>query len=317
MNYTLHQLRIFLCVVRNESITKAAEELFLTQPAVSIQLKKLQEQFEIPLTEVLGRQLHITKFGREIAIVAEKVLTANEGVRHTVEQYKGLLSGKINFAVVSTGKYVMPYLLSGFVKQHPQVQVQMDVTNKTFVVDALAKNETDFALVSVLPDQMEVITMPLMENQLFLVANQQESERLSNRRKLSVQKLKKLPLIFREQGSATRMAMERFLKSHNIPLDKFLSLTSNEAVKQAVNAGLGFSIMPLIGLRNALSHDEFRIVPMTGLPIVTRWMLVYRKGKSLSPAAKAYLAYLEANKESLIEEHFSWTKSFVDKIAPS
>ena len=307
MNYTLHQLRIFLCVAKHRSVTKAADELFLTQPAVSIQLKKLQEQFEIPLTERIGRQLYITAFGKHIAKVCERILEANEEIRTTLNQYKGLLSGKIHIAVVSTGKYVMPYFLSGFVAKHPQVNVRMDVTNKLQVVQALTDNETDFALVSVIPENLKLETITLMDNRLYLVGNQAAAAKLPDS-ELSPRDIGDLPLIFREQGSATRMAMERFINQHDIPLQQTLSLTSNEAVKQAVNAGLGCSIMPLIGLRNELINEDLKLIPVQGLPITTTWMLVYREGKGLSPAEEAFIEYINSNKEALIEQHFSWTR---------
>lgn len=307
MNYTLHQLRIFLCVVEEESITKAAKALFLTQPAVSIQLKKLQEQFEIPLTERIGRRLYITEFGYRIAEVCNRIMEANEEMITTINQYKGLLSGRIHIAVVSTGKYVMPYFLSGFVGKHPQVNVRMDVTNKNQVIQALEDNETDFALVSVLPQHINVETVSLMENRLHLVGNKQEYSKL-NQSSLSPKDIGDLPLIFREQGSATRMAMENFISQNDIPLQQTLSLTSNEAVKQAVNAGLGFSIMPLIGLRNELLNGELQLIRVSGLPMITTWTLVYREGKALSPASRAFLDYLNEHKEALIQRHFSWTE---------
>ncbi|MEM7655726.1 MAG: LysR family transcriptional regulator, partial [Bacteroidota bacterium] len=305
-NYTLHQLRIFACVARLQSVTKAAEELCLTQPAVSIQLKKLQEQFDIPLTERIGRQLFLTEFGQQIARVCERILAENEEIRYAMERYQGLLSGHIHIAVVSTGKYVMPYFLKGFVSQHPQVTVRMDVTNKNQVVAALEQNKTDFALVSVLPEGMPIEQISLMDNRLYFVGNQAESAKLPA--PFQVEDLRELPLIFREPGSATRMAMETYLLQHGIPLQQTLALTSNEAVKQAVNAGLGFSIMPLIGLRHELVDGELQLIPLPGLPITTTWTLIYRKGKGLSPASRALLEYLETNKEDLIERHFSWTK---------
>jgi len=310
MNYTLHQLNIFLCVVRHQSITKAAEELFLTQPAVSIQLKKLQDNFEIPLTEVVGRQLYVTDFGEQIAEVCQKILDAGEEINATVNQYKGLISGKISIAVVSTGKYVMPYFLAGFLRRHPQVRLQMDVTNKNKVVDTMLKNETDFALVSVLPEQPKVEIVALMKNHLYLVTNRERAEMLGNR-PLEAADIAHLPFIFREKGSATRMAMERYINEHNIAVQQSMYLVSNEAVKQAVNAGLGISIMPLIGLKNELLNGDLQRISMPGLPITTTWMLVHNKGKALSPACLAFLEYLKAHKKELIDLHFSWTRKLL------
>ena len=310
INYTLHQLRIFLAVVEHQSVTRAAETLALTQPAVSIQLKNLQEQLDIPLTEKVGRQLYITPFGEEIADVCRRILAANQEIQQTVDQYHGLLSGHIHFSVVSTGKYVMPYFLSAFVSRYPEVNVRMDVTNKNQVVSDLTQNQTDFALVSVLPENLDLEIIPLMQNHLFLVGNKAGSQQFKDRI-IRPKMIEKLPLIFREKGSATRQAMEHFITTHDIPSRQTLSLTSNEAVKQAVNAGLGFSIMPLIGLRNELLNDQVDLIKVKDLPITTNWTLVYRKGKKLSPAARAYLEYVQEEKENVIQTHFAWTDAFV------
>ena len=169
MNYTLNQLKVFLKVTRTESITKAAEELHLTQPAVSIQLKNFQDQFEIPLTEVVGRQLYITEFGREIATAAELILEGVYELNYKTQAHKGQLTGRLKISIVSTGKYVMPYFLSDFLKLHQGVELAMDVTNKAKVIESLEKNAVDFSLVSVLPDSIAVDSIKLMQNKLYLV----------------------------------------------------------------------------------------------------------------------------------------------------
>ncbi len=305
MNYTLHQLKVFVTIVKNQSVTKASEELFLSQPAVSSQLKKLQDQFDIPLTEVVGRRLFITEFGLEIAEVCKRILLASEEIKETLDQHKGLVSGRLKIAIVSTGKYVMPYFLSGFTKRFPSVDVAMDVTNKQLVVEALSKNETDFALVSVLPDDMTLETIDLMENSLYLVGNSEMADKF-NGKTVQPNQLEDVPLIFREQGSATRNAMENFLTKNDVRANQRYELVSNEAVKQAVNAGLGYSIMPLIGLRNVINAGEIKLIKTKALPVRTKWTLCYLKGKKLSPAANAFLGYLKSHKEQLIEKHFSW-----------
>ena len=307
MNYTLHQLRVFLKVADNQSITRAAEELHLTQPAVSIQLKNFQDQFAIPLTEVVGRQLYITQFGREIAEAAKNILNEADAINYKSLSYGGLLAGRLNFSVVSTGKYVIPYFLSGFMNQHPGIDLSMDVTNKTIVVESLAKNEPDFALVSVLPERMEFNIVPLMLNKLFFVG----SSRLELGSKPSKQKLfMDQPLIFRENGSATRNAMEEYLEINRLEVNKRIELTSNEAVKQAVLAGLGCSIMPLIGIKNELLNGDLQIIPVKGLPIRTQWNLIWLKSKNLSPSAKAFIEYLQLEKEHIIQENFAWINEY-------
>ena len=171
MNYTLHQLQVFLKITQNKSITKAAIELHLTQPAVSIQLRNFQDQFDVPLTEVIGRKLYVTDFGKEIAIAAEKILNEVHAINFKTMAFKGQLTGRLKISVVSTGKYVIPYFLSDFLKQNQGVELLLDVTNKTKVLKNLENNEVDFSLVSVLPETLQIEKIELMPNTLYLVAN--------------------------------------------------------------------------------------------------------------------------------------------------
>ena len=308
MYYTLHQLQIFLKISELQSITKASEELHLTQPAVSIQLKKFQDQFPIPLTEVVGRQLFITDFGKEIAQAAERIINQVEEINYKTLAYQGNLSGRLKVSVVSTGKYVMPYFLSDFMTENKGVDLIMDVTNKSKVVRSLELNEVDFALVSVLPENLNVDTVELMPNKLFYVSNyDRELPRTISKKHL----FEKIPLIYREPGSATRNAMEGFIEKNRYSVNKKMELTSNEAVKQAVISGLGCSIMPLIGNKNALKNNELKIIPVRGLPITTTWNLIWLKSKNLSPVAVAFLDYLKERKEDIIQKKFSWIYDFV------
>ncbi|MGY5846827.1 LysR family transcriptional regulator [Salegentibacter sp. HM20] len=307
MHYTLHQLQIFQKIVELRSITKASEELNLTQPAVSIQLKKFQDQFPIPLTEVVGRQLYITDFGKEIAATAERILDEANAINYKTMAFQGKLSGKLKIASASTGKYVIPYFLSKFLSTHPEVELVINVTNKSKVVSSLEKNEVDFALVSVLPKKLQLDTVSLMPNSLYLIGNRQFNISNSDRKKALFEKN---PLIYREHGSATRNAMENFISNNQYSVRKKIELMSNEAVKQAVVAGLGLSIMPLIGIKNELKNGSLQIIPVRGLPIHTDWNLVWVKSKNLSPVALAYLEYLDKNKDLIIKESFNWINEF-------
>lgn len=307
MNYTLNQLKVFLKVTQTESITKAAEELHLTQPAVSIQLKNFQDQFEIPLTEVVGRQLYVTEFGREIATAAELILEGVYELNYKTQAHKGQLTGRLKISIVSTGKYVMPYFLSDFLKLHQGVELAMDVTNKAKVIESLEKNVVDFSLVSILPDSIAVDSIKLMQNKLYLVSNTDTKFKKSVYDN-SIFEL--LPLIYREQGSGTRLVMEQFIRANNLPVLKKMELTSNEAVKQAVVAGLGSSIMPLIGIKNELSNGELQIVPVKKFPIKTNWHLIWLKNKKFSSAAKAYLEYLKKEKDNIIHSKFDWFERY-------
>ncbi|MCI4668980.1 MAG: LysR family transcriptional regulator [Bacteroidia bacterium] len=305
MNYTLHQLRVFLKVAELKSVTKASEELHLTQPAVSIQLKSFQKQFEIPLTEVIGRQLYITDFGKTIAEVSKRILEEAEVLKTTVDNYNGLITGKIKISVVSTGKYVIPYFLQGFMEKYPGVEIIIDVSNKSRVVESLVNNESDFSLVSVIPANIPIKRVELMDNILYLVG----STKFENMN-IKLKNLKDLTLIFRENGSATRMAMENFLSQHNISGFKSMVLVSNEAVKQAVNAGIGFSIMPIIGLRNELALGSMKVFPIKGLPVITQWNLIYNRDKKLTPATTELLNFIQETKQRVVDEYFELGKYY-------
>ncbi len=303
MNYTLHQLQIFLEIVEKGSVTKASEALFLTQPAVSIQLKKFQDQFPLPLTEIIGRKLYVTDFGREIAEAAQKILSEVSAIDHKINQYQGKLAGKLSISVVSTGKYLMPYYLSDFVNAHPAIDFKMDVTNKLKVVRDLEENKVDFALVSVLPDHLNLEKLPLLTNSLYLVGGS-DREQLREGKKEMI--FTQQPLLYREHGSATRNAMEAFIEGKNLPVKKKIELTSNEALKQAVIAGLGYSIMPMIGIKNAIDTGSITIISYKGLPIKTQWNLVWLKRKKLSPVAQAFIEYLVEEKEAITSKYFEW-----------
>ena len=295
MNYTLHQLQVFLEVVKQESISRAAEQMHMTQPALSIQLKNFQMQFDVPLTEIIGKKLYVTDFGQSIADIAENVLKEADAIRYRTKEYSGLLTGNLRISSASTGKYLIPYFLSSFIHDYPGIDLTLDVANKTIVLNNLLNNKIDFALVSVVPENLETNEEILLDNKLFLINNSPELN-------------KKNPLIFREPGSATRAAMDSYFKDHSER--KSIELTSNEAVKQAVIAGLGYTVLPLIGIKNELSNGQIHIIPTKGLPIVTQWRLIWLKKKKLSPVAQAYLEYVQNEKDSIIKNQFDWYSKF-------
>ncbi len=307
MNYTLSQLEIFLKICQNQSITKAAEELHLTQPAVSIQLKNLQNQFDIPLTEVIGRKLYVTDFGKEVAKMAENIIFQAHEIAHKSKAFKGELIGKLKISVVSTGKYVMPFFLAGFLKKHPGVALKLDVTNKEQVLENIAQNEVDFSLVSVLPSEMNIENLELLQNKLYLVTGKEMNY---PKKKYDVSIFESLPIIYREKGSGTRYTMERYFESKGVKLQKQMELTSNEAVKQAIIAGLGSSIMPLIGLKNEIYSGDLKIIPVKGLPIKSSWQMIWQKNKGFSPVASAFLQYLREEKDRIIQQDFNWYEAY-------
>lgn len=307
MNYTLHQLQVFVKIVHLKSITKAALELHMTQPAASIQLKNFQDQFDVPLTEVIGRQLYVTDFGQEIFQMAERILDEVYAINYKAMAYKGHLAGRLKISSVSTGKYIIPYFLSGFLKNQPGVELLLDVTNKSKVIESLVSNEVDFALVSVLPDKVPVDKVELMKNKLYVVGN---NERKFKKTIYNKDIFEELPLIFREQGSGTRLVMEKFIEKNKLPIKKTMELTSNEAVKQAIVAGLGYSIMPLIGIKNELNNKDLQIIPVQGFPIQSTWNIIWLKNRKFSPVANEFLKYIKNEKEEIIQQKFDWFNKY-------
>jgi DNA-binding transcriptional LysR family regulator len=310
MNYTLHQLQVLVKVAELKSVTKASEALHLSQPAVSIQLKNLQENFDIPLIEVIGRQIYITEFGQEVVRSAQEILKQVNDINYKTHAYKGQLVGKLTISVVSTGKYVMPYFLGDFMNANEGIELKMDVTNRLKVLKALEDNDVDFALLSTVPKNLKIETETLMPNTLMWMSG----NAFDNSADDNLEELKKYPLIYREYGSATRRAMEAFLKQNNFPSGKRLELTSNEAVKQATIAGLGVTLMPIIGLRNELHSEAVKLIPVKGCPITQQWNLIWLKNKKLSPVAEAYLKYIRKEKERIIKDTFSWYEGFIKSI---
>ena len=307
MNYTLHQLRLFLKIVETKSITKTAEELFLTQPAVSIQLRNFQNQFDIPLTEIIGRQLFVTEFGFEIATIAKKILEDVDEIQYKMLSFKDILAGRLKISIVSTGKYVMPFFLKDYLKKYPNVELLMDVTNKQKVIKSLEMNEVDFALISVLPHTIKIESEILLENKLFLMGNKAiHADNVVAEKKI----FNEIPLIYREKGSGTRHVLETFFNKNQINAKMKMQLTSNEAVKQAVVAGLGFSIMPLIGCKNELKTQELQIIPVSGFPIQSDWRLIWLKDKVLSPISQSYLKFIRENKNEIIDTDISWISKY-------
>lgn len=308
MNFTLHQLKVFMIVVENESVTKASEELHMTQPAVSIQLKNLQAQFDIALTEVVGRKLYITDFGQELYQIANRILKEVASINYQIQNFRGMLSGRLKISVASTGKYVMPYYLKGFLQANPNIDLLMDVTNKTKVIKSLEHNEVDFSLVSVLPEKLDIEQEILLPNKLFLTSAAKSDIEILKQSSKAV--FDKLPLIYREEGSGTRVTMQRYFQKANIVPNVKLELTSSEAVKQAVMAGLGFSIQSIFSIKNELKLKEIKIIPVKGLPLVENWRLIWLKQKKMSEVAKAFLIFIKQNKAAVYKKNFAWIEEY-------
>lgn len=303
MSYTLHQLRVFETVAREGGITRAANELHMSQPAVSIQLKQLETHLGIPLTEVLGRTLHLTEAGREVYERIRHVNRALEDMETTLGEMKGSIRGRLQVAAVSTGKYVMPYFLGRFKERHPGIDIRMLFDNRDTVFSHLRENRTDFAVVSIPPKGMAVEALPIMDNPLVVAS---PPGAIPPDRTLSFAELANRTFILREEGSGTRLVMLDLFKRHRIRPDVPFELGTSEAVKQAVMAGLGVSILSAFSIRSELRNGDIQVLPVDGFPLTTHWQLIWQKGKRLSPAALNFLSFVRERKAQIIEEHFRW-----------
>jgi LysR family transcriptional regulator, low CO2-responsive transcriptional regulator len=232
-----------------------------------------------------------------------------EAMEYRAGRYKGLLSGRLSLSVASTGKYVMPYYLRDFLQANPGIDLAMDVTNKSRVVHSLERNEVDFALISVLPEKMEIEQEILLPNHLVLASAPDAVPK--EKKTMDKTLFRELPLIYREEGSGTRYAMQRYFQQYNIVPRVRFELTTTEAVKQAVIAGLGYSFLSLLSMRNELARKQIRILPVKGLPLVEQWRLVWRRNKQPSVVAKAFLEHVRMHKEGIYKKHFAWTETML------
>jgi len=306
MNYTFNQLKVFTKIVQHKSITKAAEELFLSQPAVSIQLKNFQDQFDYPLVEIINKRLYVTEFGFEIAKAAENILYELELLDSKTAYKKDKLKGKFKIASVSTGQYVIPSFLSEFLATNNEIEVELGISNKMIVLDALSANEVDFAIVSNIPKNLKVNHLRLASNYLYWVCNSSVEIKEN-----SLDFIKKAPLIFREHGSSTRLRMEHFLKENKINDFCKIEVTANEGVKQSVISNIGISLLPLIGIRSELDNKVLQIIPVEGTPIQTEWYIVWHPIKKLSPVAEAFLSFLDEKSAEIEKANFSWITNYL------
>ena len=299
-NVTLRQLKIFEAVARHLSFSRAAEELHLTQPAVSMQVQSLEDQAGLPLTEQAGKKVRLTAAGEEVARQARRIAEQLREAGEALAALKGVEAGRLKIGVVSTAKYFAPSLLAEFRRRHPGVEVQLMVHNRGTIVRLLAENEIDLAIMGTPPGEFETVAREFADHPLVFIAS--PDSRLAQKRRIDPRQLAEETLLIREPGSGTRSALERFLVEHGVVAGKVMELGSNETIKQAVMAGLGISFISehTIGLERSVG----RLVRLNvnGTPLNRQWRLVHRTDKRLMPAATAFVEFMNAEGSRLIEE---------------
>ncbi len=298
MNVTLRQLSVFEAAARLLNYTRAAEELHLSQPAVSMQIRQLEDQAGLQLFEKLGRKLHLTGAGLELFRYSRSILHDLHEAEEVLEALKGLNTGKLNIGVASTVNYFAPRLLAAFSQRYPGISLSLEADNRENLIHMLNANEKDLVLMGRPPEQIDLGSEPFLENPLVVIAPPEHP--LANERDIPLQRLSEEPFVMREAGSGTRAAMERFFSEQGITLKTGMQMTRNEAIKQAVRAGLGLSIVSIHSLELELETQRLVVLDVTGFPIERQWFLVYRHGKRLSPAAGAFKDFVLAEAGNLL-----------------
>lgn len=299
MNPTFRQLKLFEAVARNSSFTRASEELHLTQPAVSTQIKQLEEEVGTPLFEHMGKKIFLTEAGREMYEFSRSIAQKFTDVRMVLDEMKGIKRGHLDIAVTSTGKYFAPYLLAAFCRQHSGITVNLDVTNRETLLRQLADNIPDMAIMGSPPDDMDLVADSFMSNPLVVIAPLDHP--LANSGRIALQRLLKESFIVREKGSGTRDAIERFLEQRNLTMTTTMEMSRNEAIKHAVMAGLGLGIVSIHTLEMELTLDRLVVLNVEGFPILKDWYIVHRVGKRFSAAAQAFKEFVLSEGSTLIK----------------
>ena len=286
MHITLRQLRIFEAVARHTSISRAASEMHLTQPAVSMQMKQLEEQIGVPLLEQIGKRLYLTEAGSELRGHAQRFAVQTAEMLAAMDQFRGLERGMLRIAVVSQANYFLPRLIADFCTQHPGVRISLQVANRETVLTALGDNRTDLAITGRPPESADVVAQHFMDNPLVVIAPPTHALAAADR--IPIARLSRETLVVRETGSGTRASIERHLAEHGVESLPGCELSSNEAIKQAVQAGLGLGVVSLQTIELELETRRLVVLPVEGFPIMRRWYIVHRRDKRLSAASQAF-----------------------------
>lgn len=297
---TFHQLKVFEVTARRGSFTRAAEELFLTQPTVSIQMKQLTKAVGLPLFEQVGKRLYLTDAGRELLDTCQDIFERLSRFEMTVADLQGLKRGQLKISVITTAKYVIPRLLGPFCQQYPGIDVSLIVTNHEQILERLRENLDDLYIPSQIPDNMDVHCHNFLDNPLVVLASRHHP--LVGEKNIPLDRLNNEAFIMREPGSGTRQAVERLFHDHDIAIRVRLELGSNEAIKQAVAGGLGISVLSRHCLALEGQMGQIAVLDVEGFPIQRHWHIVHPKGKQLSVVANTFFKYLQSDGKRVLEE---------------
>jgi len=296
MHLTLQQLRLFESVSRLGSYTRAAEELFITQPAVSIQIKRLEAQVGLPLFEQVGKKTFPTAAGKTMYAASLDIINRVKDLKSSIEEQKGTVKGPLQMSVVTTAKYFLPNLLGSFLQQYPDVEPKLKFTNRARIIERLMNNDDDFVVMGQVPKDNNLEAYPFLNNILGVVAYNHHP--LINKKNITLEELVKQRFLIREAGSGTRYVFDQLLQKHGLSIEPYMELGSSEALKQAVMAGLGIAVLSLHSVQLEREVNKLTILDVKGFPLKRRWYAVHLKGRKLSLVARTFLDYIlkESNK---------------------
>ncbi|BAO44569.1 LysR family transcriptional regulator [Thiolapillus brandeum] len=297
---TLRQLQILVAVARFGGYTRAAEALHLTQPTVSMQVKKLSESIGLPLFEVSGKQLQLTPAGRKTLDASQDILNRLELLGGEISSLTGEVKGELRIAVVTTAKYFMPHLLGVFVHRYPDVEPRLFVTNREKILERLEEAQDDLLIMGKVPEELEVDATPFLDNDLVVIAP--PGHRLAKKRAISLKQLLNERFLLREPGSGTRLAMDKLFKEEHLVLEPYMELGSIEAIKQAVMAGLGISVMSEHNLRLELDSGKISVLDVKGFPLRRHWFAVHASSRKLSLVAQTFLDFIRDEGSAILHD---------------
>ena len=298
-NVTLRQLRTFAEVARRQSFTAAAKALHLTQPAVSMQVRLLEDAAGLPLVEQLGRRIHLTDAGRELLPYAGGIADLLREAEDAMKALQGVGGGELSLAVTSTAKYFAPRLLAEFRRSHPEARLRLAVSNREAVVRELTENTVDLAVMGRPPRGLDTEAAPFARHPIGIIAAPEHP--LVGRKRLPLERLASETFIIRERGSGTRAAMEHVFAERGFKAGETLEMSSNETIKQAVMAGMGIAFLSMHTIGLELRAGRLALLAVNGLPVMREWYVIHRRGKRLSPAAQAFKSFLLEQGAALIE----------------
>ncbi|MBW4620279.1 MAG: LysR family transcriptional regulator [Cyanosarcina radialis HA8281-LM2] len=298
-NATLHQLRVFEVVARHCSFTRAAEELFLTQPTVSMQIKQLNQAVGLPLFEQIGKRLYLTDAGQKLYVTCKDIFEQMAQFEMAIADLKGMKQGQLRLAAITTTKYFLPRLLGPFCERYPGVDVSLNFSNHERVLQSLNDNAYDLYIVSQLPETTDVVSYPVLENPLVVLAPQNHP--LTQEQNITLERIAQEPFIMRESGSGTRKVVQQLFEQHDLPLKVRLELSSNEAIKQAIVGGLGISVLSIHTLALEGTHGPLAVLDVSGFPIDRHWYAIYPAGKQMSIIAQTFVNYLQEEGKQMTE----------------